>query len=204
MRSVYYRIRSFVLKTYHPHFVLPLTPAHKRQRLEWCRERSGWDKEWNTVAFSDELRFCLSMHDGRMLVRRRRRERRNPQFAVERHVHRTVGLMVWGCIAYGSRSTLVFIRGSTTSPRYVEEVVEPYLLHFLRTQLGLGFQQDNARPHIARNTFNFFEEYEVELLPWPPRSPNLSPIEHVRDMIGRRLTHLQRPPQTLNDLKREV
>ncbi|GBL75387.1 hypothetical protein AVEN_194581-1 [Araneus ventricosus] len=32
----------------------------------------------------------------------------------------------------------------------------------------------------------------VDILPWPARSPELSPIEHVWDIIGQ---HLQRHPQ---------
>ncbi|RZC43017.1 HTH 29 domain containing protein, partial [Asbolus verrucosus] len=43
------------------------------------------------------------------LVRSRRGERRDPQFSVARHVHRTVGVKVWEAIAYGSRSPLIFI-----------------------------------------------------------------------------------------------
>jgi hypothetical protein len=82
--------------SYRPHFVLPLTAAHKRQRLEWCQERLQWDEEWHQVVFSDESRFCLGMNDDRIRVRRRRGERRHPQFFVERHVNQTVGVMVWG------------------------------------------------------------------------------------------------------------
>lgn len=54
--------------------------------------------QWNSVVFNDESRLCLGMHDGRASVRRRRGERCNPQFCVERHVHHTVGIMVWGAI----------------------------------------------------------------------------------------------------------
>ncbi|CAH2011764.1 unnamed protein product [Acanthoscelides obtectus] len=132
--------------------------------LDWCRQRSLWDQEWNSIVFSDESRFCLGMHDGRARVRRRRGERRNPQFFVERHVHHTVGVMVW----------------------------DP------------TFQQDNARPHVARVTIDFFQHNDVILLPWSPRSPDLSPIEHVWDMMGRRLLNLQRPPQTLEALREEL
>ncbi|CAH1967308.1 unnamed protein product [Acanthoscelides obtectus] len=139
----------------------------------WCRQRSLWDQEWNSIVFSDESRFCLGVHDGRARVRRRRGERRNPQFFVERHVHHTVGVMVWGALAYGSRSPLIFIR-------------------------------DNARPHVARVTIHFFQHNDVTLLPWPPRSPDLSPIEHVWDMMGRRLLNLQRPPQTLEALREKL
>ncbi|CAH1956399.1 unnamed protein product [Acanthoscelides obtectus] len=170
----------------------------------WCRQRSLWDQEWNSIVFSDESRFCLDMHNGRTSVRRRRGERRNPQFFVERHVHHTVGVMVWGAIAYGSRSPLLFIRGNMNAQRYIHEVLEPHLSPYLDTLADPTFQQDNARPHVARVTIDFFQHNDVTLLPWPPRSPDLSPIEHVWDMMGRRLLNLQRPPQTLEALREEL
>ncbi|CAH1372635.1 unnamed protein product, partial [Tenebrio molitor] len=34
---------------------------------------------------------------------------RDPQFDTERHIHHTVGVMIWSAIAYGSRSPVVFI-----------------------------------------------------------------------------------------------
>ncbi|CAH2001844.1 unnamed protein product [Acanthoscelides obtectus] len=170
----------------------------------WCRQRSLWDQEWNSIVFSEESRFCLGMHDGRARVRRRRGERRNPQFFVERHVHHTVGVMVWGAIAYGSRSPLIFIRGNMNAQRYIHEVLEPHLLPYLDTLADPTFQQDNARPHVARVTIDFFQHNDVTLLPWPLRSPDLSPIEHVWDMMRRRLLNLQRPPQTLEALREEL
>ncbi|CAH2007245.1 unnamed protein product [Acanthoscelides obtectus] len=150
-----------------------------------------WDQEWNSIVFSDESRFCLGMHDGDV-------------FFVERHVHHTVGVMVWGAIAYGSRSPLIFIRGNMNAQRYIHEVLEPHLLPYLDTLADPTFQQDNARPHVARVTIDFFQHNDVTLLPWPPRSPDLSPIEHVWDMMGRRLLNLQRPPQTLEALREEL
>ena len=48
------------------------------------------------------------------------------------------------------------------------------------------FKQDNARPHIANITLDFLTEIiNVNLLPWPPRSPDLNPFEHVWDMTDR-------------------
>ena len=47
MRTIYRRIRSFGLFSYRPHLVIPLTPEHRRQRLNWCRQRQHWDREWN-------------------------------------------------------------------------------------------------------------------------------------------------------------
>ncbi|GFY18481.1 transposable element Tcb1 transposase [Trichonephila clavipes] len=41
------------------------------------------------------------------------------------------------------------------------------------------FQQDNARPYVARIVQRFFVNHQIELLPWPARSPDLSPIENM-------------------------
>ncbi|GFV06567.1 transposable element Tc1 transposase [Trichonephila clavipes] len=42
---------------------------------------------------------------------------------------------------------------------------------------GASFQQDNARPHTTRVAQDFLRHFQT--LPWPVRSPNLSPVEHV-------------------------
>ncbi|GFY16638.1 transposable element Tc1 transposase [Trichonephila clavipes] len=50
---------------------------------------------------------------------------------------------------------------------------------------GAIYQQDNARPHTARLSQQCLQGYDV--IPWPARSPDLSPIEHVCDALGRQL-----------------
>ncbi|CAH1366604.1 unnamed protein product, partial [Tenebrio molitor] len=161
MSSIYRRIRSFGIRSYRPHLVLPLTPNHRRQRLAWCNERIAWDEQ-------------------------------------------TVGVMVWGAICFGSRSRLVFIQGNLTAIRYVQEVLRPVVVPYFRRVNNALFQQDNARPHIANVSRDFLDDSQVDLLPWPPRSPDLSPIEHVWDLMGRRLTNLHNPPLTLAALRHEI
>ncbi|GFW81052.1 transposable element Tcb2 transposase [Trichonephila clavipes] len=52
-----------------PLLVPPLTPTHRRLRLEWCSERGNWTAaEWNQVVFSNESRFNLSSDDNRFRV----------------------------------------------------------------------------------------------------------------------------------------
>jgi transposase len=46
---------------------------------------------------------------------------------------------------------------------------------------------DNARPHIARVVNEFLDEVGINRIEWPPRSPDLNPIEHVWDMIGKKV-----------------
>ncbi|GFV35121.1 transposable element Tcb1 transposase [Trichonephila clavipes] len=42
------------------------------------------------------------------------------------------------------------------------------------------FQQDNARPHVARIVQSFLVNHQIELL----RSPNVLPIENMCSMVA--------------------
>jgi hypothetical protein len=157
--------------------------------LEWCEERLK-DEEWNNIIFSDVSRFCLGMNNSRQRVQCLHGERRQLRFQRERHVERTVGIMVWGVIVYGSRSCLLFIRRSMTAQRYVQEVLQPVVVPYIRQGADTLFQQDNAKHHVARVSLRCLEDPHVPILPWPPRSSDLFPTEHGWDMIGRRLSRV--------------
>ncbi|GFW39793.1 transposable element Tcb2 transposase [Trichonephila clavipes] len=164
--------------------VLLLTPTHRRLRLEWCRARGNWTtSEWNQVVFSEKSRFNLGSEDNRVRVWRPRGERLNPAFALEQHTAPTAGVMVWGAIAYNTRSPLVLICGTMTAQRYVHDILQPHVLPLMQRLPGSIFQQDNARPHTARVTQDSLRT--VTPHPWPVRSPDLSLIEHIWDHLGR-------------------
>ncbi|UYV63350.1 hypothetical protein LAZ67_2003812 [Cordylochernes scorpioides] len=190
-RTISRRLVANGLHSCRPLRRLPLTPPNRRQRLEWCRARSTWMTEWHRVVFSDESRFCLSSDSRRVRVWRRRGERSNPAAIVERPTVRQRGIMVWGAIAYDSRSPLLRIQGTMTAQRYVDDVLRPVTLPYHQGVPNALYQQDNGRPHTARISQQALQD--VQMLPWPPYSPDLSPIEHVWDIIGRRLHALPQP-----------
>ena len=45
---------------------------------------------------------------------------------------------------------------------------------------------DNARPHVARICRQFLNRNNVNVLPWPAVSPDMNPIEHIWDYLGRK------------------
>ncbi|GFU47126.1 transposable element Tc1 transposase [Trichonephila clavipes] len=158
---------------------LTTDPTHHRQcRLDFCRPRATWSvTDWRRVIFSDESRFSLSADDHRTRVWRRTGQRSDPAFIVERHTAISQGVTVWGAISWDTRSSLVVLQGTLTARRYVDDILTPIVLPMPSSRPGAIYQQDNARPHTARLSQQCLQGYDV--LPWPARTPDLSPIEHV-------------------------
>ncbi|GFT95561.1 transposable element Tcb2 transposase [Trichonephila clavipes] len=140
----------------------------------------------------DEFRFNFSSDDNRVRVWRPRGERLNLAFAFQRH---TAGVMVWGAVSYNIRLPLVLIRGPMTGQRYLHDVLQPHALPLMQRFPGAIFQQDNAQFHTAKVSQDCL--HTVTTLPWPARSPDLSPIKPIWDPLGRRVGQ----PTTLNELE---
>ena len=122
---------------------------------------------------SDESRFLLYRADGRQRVYRRdgERFRDNCVDEVDRFVG--VGLIAWAGIAYEHRTPMVFIDGRLTAKRYVDLILRPVVVPFIR-QDNVTFQQDNARAHVARLSIAFLQQNNVDVLRWPPYSPDVA------------------------------
>ncbi|GFX03952.1 transposable element Tcb1 transposase [Trichonephila clavipes] len=200
-RTIRRRLQQSGLSAKRP---LPLTQNHRRLRHQCCDERRMWEAEWNEVVFTDESRICLQHHDGRIRVWRHRGERMLNSCVMHRHTGPAPSIMVWDGIGYHSRTPLVRIAGTLSSQRYISEVLKPVVLSYLQGLAKAIFQQDNARPHVARIVQRFFVNHQIELLPWLARSPDLSPIENMWSRVAQRLTQITPPASTPDQLWQRV
>ena len=111
--------------------------------------------------------------------------------------------MVWGGFSYHHRTRLHVFRQRVTAIVYRDQVLKQHLAPLFHAQRQLRiFQQDNARPHTARVSMNFLGANNIAVLPWPSLSPDMAPIEHVWDEIGRQI-YAADPSQNLRNLDRK-
>ena len=154
--------------------------------------------------FSDESRFCLDFHDGRIRVKRLATERFLDDCICEHDRYGGGSVMVWAGIMSSQRTDLVPIQGTLTGERYVQQILTPHVCP-LAQQFGpcFIFQQDNARPHTSRVATEALRG--ISVLDWPARSPDMSPIEHLWDELGRRVRHqYEDPPATVFQLQQRL
>ncbi|GFX97758.1 transposable element Tcb2 transposase [Trichonephila clavipes] len=159
---------------------VPLTPDHRRRRSLWCREHRNWrDNEWGRVLFTDESRFSFSSDS---LSHTHLERAGKPQ---------------------SSLGTSLKGTGSVNGTRYCNEFLLPYVRLF-RGTMGLRFlsMDDNAPCHHTVASEQFLKSEDIERrMDRPARSPDLNPIEHVFDFLGRRLAARTLPPVTIRELR---
>ena len=99
------RLRERDIRSHNAYRGNVLTPICRRNRYDWCRQHLRWtQRQWQSVIFTDESRFCIDKNDGRAKVWRRQGERYADCCVREYSRWGGGSVMVWGGISWRYRT----------------------------------------------------------------------------------------------------
>lgn len=164
---------------------LRLTPEHRINRIAFCQILlEQWDDDkLESIVFSDEKTFSTD-HFWQTKVYRQDNTRYEPENLVVKDKSGHITHNYWGAIGIeGPVTPIVRIQGKLTAAKYMRQIVRAQVIPMMDRFEANGdrriFMQDNAPQHTAGDTMALFSRQQFELMEWPPKSPDLNPIENV-------------------------
>lgn len=188
-----------------------ITDDDKVKRLAFAEYLLAHEDIIDTILWTDEAYFSL---DGRVNTH-------NcviwafekPSQSLARHLH-SPKICVWMGLTATFKLKPFFFPATVNADNYLD-LLRDHVMPQLRRKRKMStvvFQQDGAPPHYGTAVRNFLKENfpETRIIargvgtPWPPRSPDLSPMDYwFWGMVKARVYHAHRPT-SLDELQQLI
>lgn len=167
--------------------IVGLDEQHKNARVNFCSKFSHLPYfELPRIIFTDESTVRVDEKNGG--IWRERGFHPQEEFYVK-NAH-PPSVMVWGGIGpLGFKTPLLKFSGRINSAKYCDMLIRNKIFEIIKMQFGdeWTWQQDNAPSHSSKYTTQILSKIIPEKLDWPAKSPDLSPIEQVWDLMKSKL-----------------
>lgn len=175
-----------------------LSAANAADRLAWATiYRHYRAPDWIRVVWSDECSVERGVGKGKKWIWLSAEEIRSgarllPQNVQTRPCGKGIRQMFWAAFSYGRRTNLVSMISEEGS-RGVTAIVYREILDEYLSQIyspGDIFMHDNAPIHTAHIIRDWIIENGINVMIWPPYSPDLNPIENLWALLKKELYRL--------------
>lgn len=176
-----------------------LSPLHRQLRHAFAVNRIEWQKqEWDRIVFSDEKIFRASSRGALRVYRPKRgSDRYDDQYLVPSTNPAGTGrftICVW--LAFGGPDatirTIHRIEQATLNADYYTTRILPSIEDVIHEQ-GLVFMQDLSSIHTSRLATQWLQEHNWRVMvDWPPKGPDMNPVENIWAELVRRIEERRR------------
>lgn len=147
-KTVRNRLYGIGFKARRPKKGLTLTQRHRLQRHQWSTRHLRMNRrQWGRILFSDESKVNVSRLDGRVRVWRARGERLTDNCIQQYNRWGGSSVHIWGGISQFGRTNLVFLDRNVNAAMYVNDVLRPEAVPFLRRNFFSMIMLDPTSPN---------------------------------------------------------
>lgn len=172
-------------------------------RINWCELTKDFTQShWDTIIFCDE-KTLQNYHNGKIKVYRKRGNGKARKYIYRRTLNR-FKLNLFGYITSNSVGNLYVFSDKTDSKSYINYLHHCVLPDVIE-QVGPKFVwlQDNAPFHSSNLTLEYLKSINLNLLIYPPASPELNIIERVWSRLQKEVNDIifeEGLPRSKNEL----
>jgi transposase len=185
-----------------------LSKKHQRERMDFGLAHLDWTVEdWKRVIWSDETKINRFGSDGRAWVWKKQGESLSARLVNGTLKFGGGSLMMWGCFCWQGVGYACKIDGKMDCELYcqiLEEDLQKSIEFYGIDRDKVIFQQDNDPKHTSRLAKQWFQDNGIEVMVWPPQSPDLNPIEHLWRMLKMKLAAYEEAPEGILELWERV
>ena len=120
---------------------------------------------------------------------------------MQKRKHTKDSLMVFAAISVDGPVAFTILEEHVTADSYLA-TLKKHIIPRLKKRPNSIWQEDNAPPHKAKKVKQYLKDEKISVLEWPPKSPDLSPIEIIWGYMKRELN--KNFPATKDQLRRKL
>lgn len=178
----YWNVWSIINKSFETTnalYKIKLSEQNKLKRLDFIEKIKKIRKnKFEKIIWTDEKVFKFSPQNKKLKVKLLIGEDKS-DFTLPMKQMGGGSVMFWGAISASQKIHLSVLEGKFNSQLFANFLKEE-AIPAIEKKVGKDyiFQQDNARPHKGV-ALEYLKNSKIQILEWPPQSPDMNPIEKV-------------------------